>query len=218
MAEVAGVHPRGGDGAGARHRRQLGHVQHRKCGAATADPVSAARTPSEGLQQHRAFQAILGLLSQLSRLAAAQPVVRRNGRVPHRQLQPHGPGESRAPARRNGVGDALRHARRPPDHRPDVHRRRRPARRRAGRGADVQPVEVAVRRLTGGAGREYHAQRQALHRDWRGARRRRRVPARFADRSDRTVGRAPVLGSRRGHGPARDRPPKAGPIAAAGAG
>src|SRR5258708_1934529 len=69
--------------AGARHRRQPHHFQHRGCRDAAATPLrSAAAVGRSGEDQSRHRRAKWGLLSGVLRLAAAEPHSRAFGFLP----------------------------------------------------------------------------------------------------------------------------------------
>src|SRR5262249_20716245 len=76
--------------AGARHRSQYRNIQHRQRRPPAAPAVCRARSLATALHQHAAIPTGVGFLPELSRLEGGQPLVRSDGRISRRYVQPHG--------------------------------------------------------------------------------------------------------------------------------
>ncbi len=168
--------------AGPRHRRHdddLHRRQRRAAAAAALSRAGSAREPLGRLRRRRAVAAG-DVARRLSRLPAAQPVVRDAGRRLRRAgRRRHGRADGarrRTRARRRVArhGELPAAPRRGSDLRPPLHRRGRDAGRTAGRHPQPRLVEAALRRRSRHRRQRHPARRSRSDRRRRDAR---RVPA-----------------------------------------
>ena len=174
---------RGDPLARARHRREHGHVLHRRRAGASIAPRAKRRPPgaAHGVAPPREQRVEQSRLGVDSRPAHA---VRRRVRVLRRALQPRAGRRDRSCRWPLGQRPDVRSARCGSRRGPTVHARRRPSRRRARRlrrRDQLRILATQVRRRTGRYRPHRHAQPDPVHR-------RRRHPARFL----RSRGRPPI--------------------------